>query len=63
MNPEVLNKFSEIYPELNTKQKIIANDLIKDKSLVFVIRNNQLMISLSGGHTLFIEYVKLKCGC
>ena len=69
ISPEIVSFFEEVVEGFNAKQKIIAKDLIVDKTyeIIRIYENRIPKLVLrhiqSGGLVDFEKHVKSKCNC
>lgn len=62
-NTQILNDLMNTLPEFNSKQRMIALDIISSKNVSFKYNQGILCIFVDGGYYSFTEYVRLKCNC
>jgi predicted XRE-type DNA-binding protein len=63
MNPDILIRITHILEKLNTKQRMIANQLIIDRENSFGEHNGEFCIKTKDGVFNFVNYIKSKCNC
>jgi hypothetical protein len=63
MDSNIIIKFGLVLEVLNTKQRMIANQLFHDSENSFLDHNGEFLIKTKDGVYNFFEYVKSKCNC
>lgn len=63
-NAEMLIKVSEVLPNLNIRQREIANQLLNSSDYSILEYNDQLCVRDKDGNIFnFVLFVKEKCNC
>jgi hypothetical protein len=63
MNSDILIRITHILVNLNTKQRMIANQLISNKENSFGEHNGEFFIKTKDGVFNFVNHIKSKCNC
>lgn len=62
-NSDILIKIAPLLEGLNTKQRMIANQLILNTDNHFLDFNGEFCIKTKDGVFNFVNYIKSKCNC
>jgi len=62
-NANILNLLMDLLPKFNTKQRMIALELIQSKTSSFKVFNDEVCINIGTSFYPFIQYVKTQCNC
>jgi hypothetical protein len=62
-NSDILIKIAPLLERLNTKQRMIANQLILNMDNHFLDFNGEFCIKTKDGVFNFVNYIKSKCNC
>jgi hypothetical protein len=62
-NTTMLNLLMDLLPHFNTKQRMIALDMIQSKNNSFKEVGGEIYIKIGTSVFPFIQYVKTKCNC
>ena len=63
-NTDILIKIKPILEKLNSKQRIIASQIISSSDYSFIEYNGQICIKTKEGELFnFLAFVKSKCNC
>ena len=59
-----LSKIQVILDNLNTNQRILANDMIRSNQYSFIERNNLILVKTPQNELVeFLNFIKIKCNC